>query len=181
MRVARRCSLVLLLVALAAPAVGQKVRVRTPGETDFTVYRTYRWAERVTELPDHPLRTGAPADVALREAVDEVLAKRGLELVEGDAADLIFDYEAAALDSMFVDPGRQRVTDDITVDLDGNRQNVRSYQQGTLVLQATDAASDRAVWIGSAQQKMRLAVDSENSRKTLAKLGRRIAQSFPVN
>jgi hypothetical protein len=79
-----------LLLIIAGRAVGQDVRYNFSKDTDFSKFKTYKWvpikdAQKVDDITDKQIK----------DAVDSVLATKGLEKTDSDNADLYIGYQAA--------------------------------------------------------------------------------------
>ena len=82
------CLAILLMVA--GRALGQDVRYNFDKDTDFSKFKTYKWveikgAQQVDDITDKQIK----------EAVDSVLATKGLEKTTSDDADLYVGYQTA--------------------------------------------------------------------------------------
>ncbi|HYW70410.1 MAG TPA: DUF4136 domain-containing protein [Pyrinomonadaceae bacterium] len=80
----------LVLVAAAVSASAQDIKYNFMPGTDFTKYKTYRWA-RVpnVQYPDQII------DTQIIGAIDSQLALKGLTKTDGETADLVVTYQAA--------------------------------------------------------------------------------------
>ena len=88
-RVASICFALLILV-IAGTALGQDVRYNFANGTDFSKFKTYKWvpikdAQKVDDITDKQIR----------DAIDSVLATKGLEKTDSDTADLFIGYQTA--------------------------------------------------------------------------------------
>ena len=82
-------SFVLLLI-IAGTAIGQDVRYNFDKDTDFSKFKTYKWvdikdAQKVDDITDKQIK----------QAIDSVLATKGLEKTTSDDADLYIGYQTA--------------------------------------------------------------------------------------
>lgn len=88
-RVASICFALLILV-IAGTALAQDVRYNFANGTDFSKFKTYKWvpikdAQKVDDITDKQIR----------DAIDSVLATKGLEKTDSDTADLFIGYQTA--------------------------------------------------------------------------------------
>jgi len=88
-RVASICFALLFLV-IAGTALAQDVRYNFANGTDFSKFKTYKWvpikdAQKVDDITDKQIR----------DAIDSVLATKGLEKTDSDTADLFIGYQTA--------------------------------------------------------------------------------------
>jgi hypothetical protein len=142
-------------------------------DTDFSSYTTYGWLERENSieelLPDH-LR------LRLRRVTEDVLAEKGLEPAPAPPqTDLLLTYYFSA--------DRQFQVDYIPYSAyspwgygwwggyGGGITEVRSYTEGTLVLDIVDARTHKLVWIGTVAKEIRSVNPSgKQIEKTISKL-----------
>src|SRR5262245_2677355 len=82
-------ALLALVFVGASTAAAQDVRYNFDKQANFASYKTYRWVviKGATQLPDL-------ADRQVKAAVDAELAKKGLNKVDADSADLYIGYQA---------------------------------------------------------------------------------------
>lgn len=139
----------LCLLLLQACAGGPAVHVQRDPAVDFRQYRTYAWTQ------EPPTRNPLLRQI-LVAAIDDELAAKGWTPVPDEVADVLLvgnvsSREEPTLDYFYEDSG-----------WDGwiwhghglrgmQRIELRVLQVGTLVLDAFDAATRRAVWRGLAQ------------------------------
>src|ERR1043166_1731709 len=83
--------LALLILIAGVSASAQDIKYNFLPGTDFTKYKTYRWA-RVpnVQYPDQII------DTQLTGAIDAQLALKGLTKSSGETADLVVTYQAAS-------------------------------------------------------------------------------------
>lgn len=156
-RVAGRPSLralvshVVLGLALAACASATRVRDTGTPAVDVSAYRTYAWATAapVIDADEERARDAAVLEVTIRAAVDRVLAAKGYRLAEGTTPDFLVDFGVRL---------EERTTDSfgeyIAYRDRGGHQGLGSafvmgYEEGTLLLEVTDARSHARAWSGA--------------------------------
>jgi len=86
---ARELFSVALLLLVASTAVGQDVRYNFDKDTDFSEFKTYKWAV----LKNAP-KLDSLRDKQIMDTVDAQLATKGLTKTDSDAADLYIGYQA---------------------------------------------------------------------------------------
>lgn len=79
-----------LLLMVAGIASAQDVRYNFDNKTDFSKFKTYKWveikdAQKVDDITDKQIK----------DAIDSVLATKGLEKTTSDDADLYIGYQTA--------------------------------------------------------------------------------------
>ena len=79
-----------LLLAATAPTPAQDVRTNYMPGTDFSKFKTYRWA--TIEGGSHPNQI---IDAEIKSAVDKQLAEKGFTKTDGASADLTATYQVA--------------------------------------------------------------------------------------
>lgn len=156
-------ALALLAVLLVAtPAAGQKLKIETHKDpaADFSAIKTYAW------LPPAPLVNNAPDGLTnptlsqevlgphIVEAVDRQLARRGLTQVDQSTADVLVVYFAAmtvGFQKSYVGEYYGYITGWGSPIPSGLAPSTSSdiYEQGTVVVDLVQRASNRAIWRGS--------------------------------
>jgi uncharacterized spore protein YtfJ len=81
---------ILVLLFFAASAWAQKVRYNFDSQADFSKYKTYRWERSPDSMKLDDLTRNE-----LGQALDSVLATKGLTRVTGADADLLLVYQVA--------------------------------------------------------------------------------------
>ena len=166
-------TLVLFVVAVAAAA---SVTTSHKEEVDFSKYNSYSWRVWPDLHPDHPLAEGSPLDQVVKETANKTLTKQGLELATGGDPDLWITYTAFVRDSVTVEGTTREITSGVAWIGDPNAHAVLYYQEGTLVFEIYDAASDEQVWSG-------WAIEVADTRQRLRKKGKKaipkILRHFP--
>jgi hypothetical protein len=79
-----------LLLIVAGIASAQDVRYNFDSKTDFSKFKTYKWVE----LKDAQ-KVDDITDKQIKDAIDGVLATKGLEKTTSDDADLYIGYQTA--------------------------------------------------------------------------------------
>ncbi len=161
------------LVALAAGYAWAKVNFDYDRAADFSGFSTYGWLERdnsiEAQLPDH-LR------VRLRRVTEEVLAEKGFDPAPAPPqTDFLLTFFYGATDELAINhvsyasyspwgygywPG-----------FNYGYTQVRSYKQGTLVLDIVDARTHKLVWMGILEKEVRSTnPPGKRIQKTITKL-----------
>jgi Domain of unknown function (DUF4136) len=162
---------VLLLAATAAYA--QKVMVNYVPGTDFSKYKTYRWvAVEGAQKPD------AILDSQITQAVEKVLASKGLKKVEGDEATLFIAYQLAL--------GQQQQLYTYSTGGYGWRYGAgtstttsETITVGAIVLHLYDPAKKELVWKGQASKTVDEGAKPEKRQKNLDKAMGKLLKDFP--
>ena len=161
------------LVALLAGYAWAKVNFDYDPAADFSKYSTYAWLERdnsvEAQLPEH-LR------LRLRRVTEDVLAEKGLEPSPAPPqTDLHLTYFYGARDELQVNHVAYSTYSPWGYGYWGGFNygytEVRSYKQGTLVLDIVDARTHQLVWVGILEKEVRsVNPSSKRIQKTITKL-----------
>jgi hypothetical protein len=177
---ARRLHLGLLLISSLAltGCATMLVNAHADRRVDFAAYRTYDWAP-ADALPagDPRLDNNPFFKDYLEGAVERRLAIRGLARDNAGAPDLLIHYHASVNQRIdVVRTDRQRgycYGEDCQVD-------VFEYEAGTLVLDFVDAATDKVVWRGWAQDIVDGAIDDQDRlEKKIDEAVARLIELYP--
>lgn len=181
-----RLGLVGLLTAASCAMPIRTEHDSAPG-VDFSRFESYAW---ISANPLIPAQVGvlearyvSPIDEQrIRAAVDSELAARGYHSVEQTQADLVVSFAIGREEKLSVDEvgGRDRVYYHGYGYGDwyrGSAVQVRTYTEGTLVLEVFDRKSQQAVWVGWASKRLSPADErTEVIQRAIAK----ILVPFPV-
>jgi hypothetical protein len=146
----RRLRMTVLLAGVAVLHGCSQFKIRTDYDraADFQALRTYAWR------PEPPLPSGDPRfdnsliDSRVRAAVERVLAAKGYAKASGEP-DFLVGYHAvvrsktdvAAIDRHYGYRG---------VGFGGTYLDVRTYEEGTLLIDVIDPPTMKLLWRGSA-------------------------------
>jgi hypothetical protein len=161
---------VLFSVAVLAPAFAQDVRTNYMPGTDFSKFKSYRWA--VVDGGSHP---NAIVDAEIKMAVDQQLATKGLEKLDGSAS-LTVTYQVA------VDKERQwNAYGDRGLRWGGGMATANStpISVGTIVLDFYDPTTKQLVWTGQATKTLDPKSSQEKNQKNLDKSMKKLLTDFP--
>src|SRR5262245_14563197 len=154
-----------VLVALTALAVGcETVRVRTDYDhtIDFANLRTYAWLDPpLREAPREeggrggdPFTENTLIDRRVRDEVDAWLTNRGFRrAAEGEQPDFFVRYELVSRDvprdsPVFVSTGFGRFGSGFGYGSGVGYSGSTTYQEGTLILDVIDPATEQIAWRG---------------------------------
>jgi len=166
------------LVALAAGYAWAKVNFDYDQSVDFSGYSTYAWLERdnsvESRLPEHLL-------IRLQRVTEEVLAEKGFDPAPAPPqTDLLLTFYYGDQDELQINhvsygpyspwgygywPG-----------FNYGYTEVRSYKQGTLVLDIVDARTHKLVWMGILEKEVR---SSDPPGKRMQKSITKLLKNFP--
>lgn len=166
-----------LLSACVALQPSMQVRSDRNPAASFATFRTYAWATTPEQGGQWPARDDRVAfDWSVRGLVDQQMARLGYAPAGYEAPDLLIDYGINV---------RQQMMDDTYGSYgaylaQGGTQSlgeawVMGYQEGTLVIEASDARTRALVWYGAASA----VVNPSQREKRLPEAIDRIFASFP--
>jgi hypothetical protein len=181
----------LVAIAILAVAAGcNRYHVRTdwqPG-TDFTALSTYEWLERPEGAPPRDPRVDNQlfAD-RLREAVETELAAKGYRPADRERADFVLRWDAwvQARNDVSTYPGwgfgfggfhggpgfwGVGVGTDVYVD---------QYDEATLVLDVLEPETQRLLWRGTSETRLRDAGTPEQRTERIRRIVHAMLERFP--
>jgi len=149
---------VALLAAIGICAAGQEVRYQIDRNTDFSKYRTYKWAE--TLLAGHANQI---IEEQITNAIDSELAQKGLRKTDSSTADLSIRYQAAI-----------GVPTESTPANSGSEDSGSTNLGGRLALEMYDSTTKKLVWRGTVVKmidpKAKLDIQRVNITRAVHKL-----------
>jgi hypothetical protein len=164
-------ALILAALLVAAPA-SSSVDVGYDEKVDFASYRTYAWEKGLPairpEVEEHIVR-----------AVERELQARGLTKVDAAEADLRVRSYAGAAGSVTMG-GAYAYWEEWKWGVRGEAVKMRA--RGTLLVELRDAATDRPVWGGLADENVRLdqaTGDPRNAKKKIDGVIQKMFRDFP--
>jgi hypothetical protein len=162
--VGRLLVLIALAFLLGQGLIAQQVHYNFMPGTNFSKYHTYKWVEIPGGI--HPNQI---IDQEIRQAVNGVLASKGLTLATGDTADVYVGYQCS------VDQEKQWNAWGMGGRLMGGMGEATSstISNGTLAVDFYDPASKQLIWRGSAAQTLN---PSGNQQKDMEKLNKAVAK-----
>ena len=168
--VVRLFMLVGLVFLTGGVLVAQQVHYNFMPGTDFSKYHTFKWVDIPSNV--HPNQI---ISQEIKDAVNNVLATKGLTPATGDTADIYVGYQCS------VDQERQWNAWGSGGRLMGGMGSATSstISNGTLAVDFYDPTSKQLVWRGSAAQTLN---PSGNQQKDMQKLNKAVAKllkNFP--
>jgi hypothetical protein len=173
-----------LLLVCCVAAAAQDIRYNSKPGTDFSKYKTYKWA-RVPKA-DYPNQI---LDGQIMQAIDSQMSLKGLSKTEDDNADLIVTYQAAV--------NQQREWNSYSTGGDmwgygrwggwggygGGMSTTRTTEStinvGTLNVDIYDAALKEQIWRGAATKTLGSGKDPEKVQKNLGKAMAKLFKKYP--
>ena len=176
MGLVKRLTFVPAFLFLVACAYGQEIHYNYDRGANFAAYKTYQWVEIPGgAAPDQLI------DQAIKRAVDEQLAQKGLTKVEKNA-DLYVGYQAA-------------ITQEKSVNLWGTgngpgwgwggwgpgtvQGQTSTIPVGTLAVNVYDPGRKQLIWRGDASKTIDLKKDPDKNYKNLQKAMAKLLKNYP--
>ncbi len=181
----------ILTIALTAVSCSTiTVNHRHDETEDFTRFRSYAWMAKATASGTIPFDEST-VDRRVKKSVEEQLHFKGFRKTTAADADFLIGYQVA-LDS-------QLSANDVATDYDFNESQtdpkligtvqtdnsshpltyVRTYEQGSLILNVADAKSKELVWWSSAQAEVSASDSAEVRKKRINKAVGKMLKDFP--
>ena len=177
--------LALLILIAGVSASAQDIKYNFLPGTDFTKYKTYRWA-RVpnVQYPDQII------DTQLTGAIDAQLALKGLTKSSGETADLVVTYQAAV--------NQEKQWNSFSTDTGGGwgygrwggwggygggmsttTTTSETINIGTVDVDIYDAAAKNQIWKGQAQKTLGSGKDPAKVNKNINKAMEKLFKKYP--
>ena len=157
-------------------AFAQDVSVNYAPGTDFFKYTTYRWVDVAgAEKPDDIL------DGQIRQAVETVLASKGLKKAEGDDATLLVAYQLALTQERQVNAytsGGYGYGWRYGGGMSTTTATTTTINIGTIALDMYDPAAKELVWRGQASKTVDAKAKPEKRQKNLEKAMTKLLKDF---
>jgi hypothetical protein len=162
--VARLLVLLGFALMVGSGLMAQQVHYNFMPGTDFSKYHTFMWVDIPSNV--HPNQI---VSQEIKDAVNNVLATKGLTLATGNTADLYVGYQCS------VDQERQWNAWGTGGRLMGGMGSATSstISNGTLAVDFYDPTSKQLIWRGSAAQTLN---PSGNQQKDMERLNKAVAK-----
>jgi hypothetical protein len=179
----RAASLVALAVALFACAGLDVSEDYEPG-TDFSGYRTFDWFPGGRAASGNPEVDNPFLDRRVRDALVRELGSRGFIKVEDRTPDFFVNYHVSVREkvsssgiSLGTGVGSWGSSGGVGVGV--STPSVRTYEEGTLVIDVLDAESKRLVWRGTGSQAVKSSPKPEETTAAVDRAVAAIVAQFP--
>ena len=173
-----------LLLFVHAAVSAQDIRYNSLPGTDFSKYKTYKWA-RVPKA-DYPNQI---LDKQIMQAIDSQLATKGLSQTDGDNPDLVITYQAA------VNQEKQWNSYSTGGDMWGygrwggwggyggmggtTTTTSSTINIGTINVDLYDVAKKEQIWRGAASKTLGSGKDPQKVEKNLNKAMAKLFKKYP--
>ena len=163
----------LVVVAMAAACAPITVTSFTERGVDVRAYRTFAWDRIDTSVPGDPrLDNNTMFHEYVRQAIDRQLVSRGYEPTTV-TADVLVHYHASSRQKIYTS-GEQRTAERC------RECSVEVYDEGTLLVDLTDARTGVLVWRGVAESGLAGVVNNQaRMEETIERVVERIFTRLP--
>jgi hypothetical protein len=178
-----RRSALLLILALTETACGGGTEFTSdwdPG-ADMTGYRTYAWAQRTDAGRENARVYNAVTETRVKSAVNKALEARGYERVVAAAnPDFMVAWHGAIEGKVaFTTVNRYYGYGWGWYGYGSSSTRAEGWDEGTLVLDIVDAASNQLVWRGTAAGELQRDIPREERQARLDAGAERLLRTFP--
>ena len=168
MRLTKRITVLPALLFVVVSAYSQDIQYRS---VNFASYKTYQWID----IPGGAV-SDQLIDQAIKRAVDEQLAKKGLTRVE-KCADLYVGYQAAIEEEKNLKLARTRASRWWSADIVQSETSV--IPSGILVVNLYDPRIKHLIWRGDVSKTIELKKDPNKNYKSLQKAMAKLFKNYP--
>lgn len=181
------------LLTIALTAVGCStidVSHRHDESEDFTRFSTYAWMQQAKTPSSIPFDDAAVGN-RVKKAVDDQLHYKGFRSAPEEEADFLIGYQVAI--------NHKLSANDVATNYDFNNSKtdpkligtvqtdssarpltyIRTYEQGTLILNVADAKTKELVWWSSAQAEVDVQDSTEVRKKRINDAVKKMLNEFP--
>ncbi|MBM69412.1 MAG: hypothetical protein CME43_08045 [Haliea sp.] len=184
-------AVVALLFALAGCSNQPSFTVDYADDADFSSFRSYRWYDDIhgSELAEY--RQYNSSDKRVRTYVDRELKAHGLRESTTERADVWVNYHISKEQQMRIDSfsrypsagmhgGVGVGTYGSAVSLGySSGPSVRTYKEGTVVLDIIDARSSKIVWRGIAEGRLKENLSINDKNRVASEVAAELLADFP--
>ncbi len=167
----------LAATALVSGCSGISVSTDFDPKVDFSAFKTYGWHAAPAGAAPNPL-----VDARIRRAVDDALPARGYRAAASPAeADFLVAHRTAVQQRIEVSPSSAAVgyRSGRWGAAVGTGADVRTYDEGTLVLDFVDAKSKELVWRGTASGTVHGDLTPEEREARIREAVTKLLEKFP--
>jgi hypothetical protein len=174
MKLSNRFILLPTLLFVAVCAYGQDVHYNYDRSANFAAYKTYQWVDIPGgTVPDQLI------DQAIRRAVDEQLAQKGLTKVEKDA-DLYIGYRVGIILEKSISVQRTGGPGfGGPWGFDTAHGQTSTVPVGLLLVDIYDREKEQLIWRGDAAKTIDLKKDPDKNYKNLQKAVTKLFKNYP--
>ena len=175
-------SLAVMLGAMlvgANDAAAQKVATNYDTKVDFTQYKTYKWVDITGAKYPNQLM-----DMQIRQAIDSVLATKGMTKADGNDANVYVAYQISVQQSTQYNtfgtgPGMAGGWGWGGMGGGMSTTTPQTINTGTLVVDLYDPALKQLIWQSTASKQMNPSSNAEKNQANLQKAVDKMFKNFP--
>ena len=154
-------------------------------KTDFSLFKTYRWYDDIHGSKEADYRQYNSSDKRVRTHVDAQLKSKGFMESTSKSADFWMNYHISKEDHMKIDNfggysqgmhgsvGAGTYGSAVSIGYSSG-PSVRTYREGTVVLDVIDSQSNKIVWRGIAEGRL----DKSNSHNDKNRIAKEVSQEL---
>lgn len=162
-------------------------------DVDFSRWQSYRWYGDVFPSKEEEFRSYNDSYQRIRAAVDDYLTTRGYREAVGDGADFFVNYHVSTHNNVKIDNFARYSGDggvhggvstgtygsSVAIGYSSPNHGVRTYKEGTAVIDIIESASKRVAWRGVAEGRMSKDVDLSKRRRVTREVVEMLLGQFP--
>jgi hypothetical protein len=178
--------LVLLSAIFVTACATQTPNYDYLSSADFSKYQTYAWLTVDKKSKDSHRSKNSLVDKRIISAIDKTLAAKGLQKV-ADNPDMLVNYHVSVSEQEQQQP-RGRISigtssygrgTSVGFGVSMPVGGVRTYQEGTLVIDLQDAKNNDLLWQGWGSRTVRQDTDPERMTALINEVVREILENYP--
>ncbi len=180
---------ILCFVFAAASCSSITIHQRHDVTEDFTLLRNYAWMPKANPSGDLPFDDSA-VDSRVKRLVEQELHFKGFRKTPEEEADFLVGYQVALDEQLSANvvaehyDFNEEVTDPAVMGAIGgdpgeSQGYIRTYAQGTLVLNVAEAKSKELIWWSAAQAEIHNTDSIESRRKRINQAVKKMLKDFP--
>jgi hypothetical protein len=165
-----------LLSILLAGCAGMAIEAEQDPAVTFDRYETYTWSSNQRAPGD--VRVTPALAAQIRDDIDRHLAQKGYVRVDTDG-DVSVAYRVTIEGETIVQTMGGYSGTNWTEYITRPASSARRYEEGTLIIDVFDGASERLIWRGSAKAEVRQRVSPEDRSSRVTEAVRKVLERFP--
>lgn len=181
---------VLAILTLSACASQPDYYIDFNEKIDFSSLKTYRWYDDVHPSKEAEYRKYNSSDKRVRTYVDRELDAKGFQAKTVGQTDFWMNYHVSKQDHMKIDTFSgypQGMHGSAGVGTYGSAVSigyssgptVRTYREGTVVLDVIDTRDNKIIWRGIAEGRLKKSLTPSDKNRIAAEVSRELLADFP--
>lgn len=190
-RIVGTAAMPLVLLLVAACSNQPSYDIDYAQATDFSRYHTYRWYDDTHASRAADYRQYNSSDQRVRTYVDRELRQKSFREVDSGQADFWVNYSISKQDRMKIENfggysgtgmhggvGVGTYGTGVSIGYSSG-PSVKHYKEGTVVLDMIDATSQKIVWRGIAEGRMKTSLTQKDKNRIASEVAREMLADFP--